>query len=188
MSLSSSTLVAGNLMAFVGSAVLGISNTDHVSTQACPSSAWVWAAGERVYAGLTSAIPAGSNLYPAPTAVSEHVVLPARPDLAEDTIVSSLQVLARLPSGWDGEDAESPKVGAIQDAIRFVRSAGRLASDLHATLHVDGSVNLEIGDGSDGLLEFTGNRRVAYAVKGVRPGVADITQPLAPELVAALSA
>lgn len=106
-----------------------------------------------------------------------------------DPIIAELEELAELPEGWDGENAAAPSRHAINDAASFVRLAGQLAGRLEPTLHVDGSVILEIGDGSDGSLRFKGDGKVIYAFRGrLRGSVVFNRKTIPGPILAALSA
>jgi hypothetical protein len=75
-----------------------------------------------------------------------------------------------LASGWDGENAAAPNPVAIRDAARFLRAIGPEGEHLEPTLHVDGSVILEIEGGSLGSLRFRGDGTIIYSLEGARPG------------------
>lgn len=91
-------------------------------------------------------------------------------DRPEEGLVTALAEFVGLKPGWDGEDAVAPRLDAIFDAIRFVRAAGARGLGLEPTLHVDGSVILELEDGSAGALQFGGAGTIDYAFEGVAPG------------------
>jgi hypothetical protein len=91
-------------------------------------------------------------------------------DRAEADLVKQLSEFSKLSVGWDGESAARPSDDAIDDAIRFVQVAGHLANNLEPTLHADGSVILEVGDGEEGALRFRGDASVIYAIGKVPPG------------------
>jgi len=89
-----------------------------------------------------------------------------------DALVAELEELRELPKGWDGEGAEAPIPDAVAEAVMFVRSVGDyLASRLEPTPDVDGSMLLEIGDGSRGSLRFRGDHTIICAIRGVAPGI-----------------
>jgi len=91
---------------------------------------------------------------------------PKRP---EDALIREVMQFEGLGEGWDGEWAAAPMPAAIRDAARFLYAAGSLAIGLEPTLHTDGSVILEIGDGVEGSFRFKGDRHVICAVEGTRP-------------------
>jgi hypothetical protein len=101
------------------------------------------------------------------TAMSDRAPIIIGAERAEDPAVAELNSLLELGAGWDGEDAAPPHKAAIQDAIHFLYAAGSLATNLSPTLHVDGSVLLELDDGSAGSLRFRGNGTIGYAVRGI---------------------
>lgn len=90
----------------------------------------------------------------------------------EDGLVADLADFLDLDEGWDGEHAAKPSASAVLDATRFVQAAGEWTDRLEATLHVDGSVILEIGDGSEGSLRFKGDGTIIHTARGRKPGAA----------------
>jgi hypothetical protein len=105
------------------------------------------------------------------------------PVAATQTIIGELQELRDLPQGWDGEEAAAPSRDAIDEAIAFVRSAGQLANRLEPTLHADGSVLLEIGDGTRGSLRFKGDHRIIYAIRDRTPGAVPFDGKTIPNVI-----
>jgi hypothetical protein len=101
------------------------------------------------------------------------------------TLAAELRELRGLSEGWDGEAAAAPIPDAINDALSFVRVAGDLTTRLEPTLHVDGSVILEVGDGSEGSLRFRGDHTITYAIRGFTPGVARFDGKTVPEEISA---
>jgi hypothetical protein len=99
-----------------------------------------------------------------------------------DRLVAEIFALQSLRAGWDGELAEEPNEAAIQDARRFVRAAGDIAANLEPTLHADGSVILEVGDGAEGSLRFKGDGTVIFATETDR-GVLEFSEFGIPERV-----
>ncbi len=91
--------------------------------------------------------------------------------LAEDTLAFAIADLRHLENGWDGRDAARPAPAAISEATIFARLAGKYASRLEPTVHADGSVLLEIEDGSEGSFRFRGDGTVVYAINAVGVGV-----------------
>jgi len=87
-----------------------------------------------------------------------------------ERLIGDLAELRDLRADWDGEGAAAPLAAAIDDAISFVRIAGNLAGLLEPTPDVDGSVLLEIGDGSEGSLRFRGDHTIIYAIPSAAPG------------------
>jgi hypothetical protein len=118
----------------------------------------------------------------ASSASTEPVHIPLSPI---STLVAELRELRRLSEGWDGEAAAAPIPDAINDALSFVRAAGDLSTRLEPTLHVDGSVILEVGDGSEGSLRFRGDHTITYAIRGFTPGVARYDGKTVPEEISA---
>lgn len=106
------------------------------------------------------------------TAHSEDVPVAYADLRAEDLLLFDLVALTKLQDGWDGEYGVPPRAEAIRDAVSFVLEAGSKAADLEATPHADGSLLLEIGDGSAGSFRFFGNGQISYAV-GSRHGIAN---------------
>ena len=97
------------------------------------------------------------------TAVSENAPLLVTSEGPADPLIDEIVDFRKLQEGWDGEDAAKPSSAAIRDAVRFIRAAGVFASRLEPTLHVDGSIILEIGDGVEGSFRFKGDHRIVYA-------------------------
>ncbi|GJD96914.1 hypothetical protein [Methylobacterium iners] len=97
------------------------------------------------------------------TAVSDTAPMLVGPHRFEDEVIARIAEFLELEDGWDGEDAAKPTASAVLDAVRFMRSAGDMASRLEPTLHVDGSVILEIEDGAEGSLRFRGDGTIVYA-------------------------
>ena len=88
-----------------------------------------------------------------------------------DALVAELEELRELPEDWDGEGAEAPIPDAINEAVCFARCAGDyLARRLDPTPDVDGSILLEIDDGS-GSFRFRGDNTIIYAIRGAMPGI-----------------
>lgn len=104
------------------------------------------------------------------TAVSEHTPIFIGGVGPEQEVIAQLTEFRSLEHGWDGENAEAPNRTAIREAVRFIRTAGPLAGRLEPTLHTDGSVLLEIEDGLEGVLRFSGDGQITYALRGSRPG------------------
>jgi hypothetical protein len=99
--------------------------------------------------------------------------------IEEDRLISEIEGFLDLGDGWDGENAAKPNVNAIKQAVRFVRAAGELASQLEPGLHVDGSVLLEIGNGIEACICFTPADKIVYSWKGAIPGIIkNITEKL----------
>ncbi len=88
-------------------------------------------------------------------------------------MVAELAGFLKLGEGWDGESAAKPSGPAVLDAIRFIRAIGQQGAILEPTLHVDGSVILEIGEEGEGSLRFKGDGTVLYATGVAGIGIAD---------------
>jgi hypothetical protein len=102
-----------------------------------------------------------------------------------DALVADLQELRELHAGWDGEGAAAPLPEAIRDAMSFVRAAGDLARPFEPTPDVDGSILLEMGDGSEGSLRFRGDHTIVYAIRGVAPGMVRFDGGIIPDVISA---
>lgn len=102
------------------------------------------------------------------TAVSTAAPIILEPEHPEDSLVAELLEFRKLGPGWDGEQAAEPSWQAIRDAARFAHAAGEWCELIDPTLHVDGSVILEIGD--LGSLRFNGDGQVIYALDGIGRG------------------
>lgn len=100
-----------------------------------------------------------------------------------DALVADLQEMRELQKGWDGEEAAAPLREAIRDAILFVRAIGDFARCLEPTPDIDGSILLEIGDGSDGSLRFRGDHTIIYAIRGAAPGIVKFDDEEVPEQI-----
>jgi len=141
---------------------------------------------ERSYGGAPLHIWSPSQV--AGSAVSDGVPIVVGPQRPEDVAAAEIQSFSKLRQGWDGEEAAEPLPASISQALSFIRVAGPLASALEATLHVDGSVLLELGDGADGSLKFNGDGTIAFAIEGHgRDSIAFDGSTLPPELHVALS-
>jgi hypothetical protein len=112
--------------------------------------------------------PASAS-YPSESAVSDTSGLGAISSPSSDTLFLELNELAKLGDGWDGEFAARTDPAALSEAQLFVRVAGSLAQHLEATLHVDGAIILELGDGERGSLRFNGNGTISMAFDGIAP-------------------
>ena len=95
-----------------------------------------------------------------------------------------LAAYRELSAGWDGEAATPPTTAAIDDAMRFVRIAGFADGDVEPTLHVDGSVILEVADDL-GSLRFKGDKQIIYTLSGAGHGVAPFDGFTVPEAIGA---
>ncbi len=122
---------------------------------------------ERSFQGL----PAALRLHFPETVASPEVPLFIGQPRPEDVLVGEVLAFRRLPHGWDGEDAAPPRREALKDAIRFLYSAGSSSLVLEPTLHVDGSVILEVGDGSQGSFRFKGDGQVICSANGMPPSI-----------------
>lgn len=111
------------------------------------------------------------------TAHSEGVSVAYAIQRPEDVLLLDLVALKTLREGWDGEHGLPPRADAIRDAVLFVVEAGSKAADLEATPHADGSLMLEIGDGSMGSFRFLGNGQISYAI-GSKHGMANFDSTL----------
>lgn len=105
------------------------------------------------------------------TSVSESTELALVNDQLHNDFFAELGSYRTLAAGWDGENAAKPSERAISEAARFARIAGGKSNDFEPTLHVDGSVILELSDGQ-GSLRFKGDGQVAYALSEIGYGVA----------------
>jgi hypothetical protein len=105
------------------------------------------------------------------TAVSEEASPVIQPAWPEDDIAAQIAEFRTLPAGWDGEHAARPSRRAIEDAMRFIYMAGSLSKGLEPTVHVDGSVILESGDGEDGSLRFRGDGTIICALASMTPQI-----------------
>ncbi len=118
----------------------------------------------------SQALQSKQAIYPQ-TAISERAPVLFCPHRAGDTLVAQLTVFRNLGVGWDGERAAKPHAEAIRQAARFARLAGELADNLEPTLHVDGSVILEMGD-DVGSFRFKGDGQIIYVLQGAGHGIA----------------
>lgn len=119
------------------------------------------------------------------TAGSDRAMIVVNDRRPSDRLIAVLAEFLALHQGWDGEDAHAPSSTAVLDAIRFINAAGMRALALEPSLHVDGSVLLEIEDGAAGSLRFTGDGSIVYAIKGVGTGSAVFDGYTIPEEVGA---
>jgi hypothetical protein len=79
---------------------------------------------------------------------------------ARTALATSIREFGDLGMGWDGEEAAVPSAKAIADALVFVESMP-FVGDAVATLHVDGTVMLELEGG--GAFRFYGDRGLRIA-------------------------
>lgn len=124
----------------------------------------------------------GNGGYSSPTAGFNAPILVAA-DRPEESMVAAVVDFLDLNPDWDGDGAAAPCAGAVVDAVRFIHAAGSLAEQLEPTLHVDGSVILELEDGGAGSLRFRGDGTVIYALEGVAPGVATFDGYTVPDVI-----
>ena|ERR1044071_8073651 len=79
------------------------------------------------------------------------------------SLLTQIENFETIGYGWDGYEANPPLKAAIDQAMLFVKAAESLADPCEATLHVDGSVILEIDMGDQTYeLRFRGDGRVVY--------------------------
>lgn len=121
----------------------------------------------------------------AATAISEGAPLISDGPRSEDRQLAELQELRLLKAGWDGEGAERPNPKAIHDAKRFVLLAGSLGAGFEPSLHVDGSVVLELPEG--GALQFAGDSHIAFAIVGRAHGIVEFGAEIPDALLQALA-
>jgi hypothetical protein len=122
------------------------------------------------------------------TAISDSAPILLGADSPEDEVIAQIAAFRDLKAGWDGLASPAPNKHAIRQAVRFIRLAGDLAQRLEPTIHADGSILLEIGDGSEGSLKFQGDGQVTYAIQGTSPGTVAFLGSVIPDaLSAALS-
>lgn len=108
-------------------------------------------------------------------------------EAATNFLMAELQELRGLQAGWDGEAAAASNSAAVDDAISFVLAAAvDLTALMEPTLHVDGSVLLEIGDGSEGSLRFKGDHTIIHAIRGFTPGIAGFDGITVPKEISAV--
>lgn len=118
------------------------------------------------------------------TAVSDEAPIVVGPRRAADRVIRELATFRPLSDGWDGENATAPNQSALTDAIHFAHSAVSvpgLASRLDASLHVDGTVLLEIGGDPSGSLCFIGGSRIIYNMDSGVSGLLDFEYDVVPE-------
>lgn len=169
------TAIAQSLAVYLANAELVASTSQQTSRS--PRVEWVL---QRSYmSGGIQLTPANKVI--ASTAVSEAAPLISDGRRPEDQQLAELQEFRGLNAGWDGEGADKPNQRAIRDAMRFVLLAGTLGAHLEPSLHVDGSVLLELAEG--GALQFAGDSRITYAFLGKGRGVADFDGAAIPEAV-----
>lgn len=98
---------------------------------------------------------------------------PPEPKGGEPTLADEICEFGKLQSGWDGENADAPLPAAIADAVRFVEMVGQLS----ATLHVNGHVLLEVGDGGRGSFQFGGDGHWWFSLDGLGRGGSVVHEP-----------
>jgi hypothetical protein len=117
------------------------------------------------------------------SSISDDVDIFVGLERTEDRLISEIEDFRDLCEGWDGEDAAKPNAKAIEQATRFVGAAGELANRLEPSLHVDGSVILEIGNGIEGSIRFMGDDRIIYSAIGIAPSVSRFDGRSVPEVI-----
>ena len=105
------------------------------------------------------------------TAVSEKAPILVGERHADNEVLDEVVSYGDLLEGWDGDQAAKPNADAIYDAVRFIRAVSRLELEITPTLHVDGSVILEVGD--ENSIRFLGNGKTAYVSNDAGFGKAD---------------
>lgn len=169
--------------------VSAVASTD-CAVQELGNVGWVvppFAAFSRTFQGLPVGQFADGRGLRSPTAANDEGILLVMPAQATNSAIDEVLAFRSLPDGWDGERARAPRRKAVNDAVRFLLAAGEDGSGLEPTLHADGSVILEIGDGAQGSFTFRGDRRVICAVEGSVPQtVAFEGRRLPPEVRSAL--
>ncbi len=163
------TLGAYSLAVFLGSAVLAAPNTWGESQ---PDHHVPVATGTFAGSGGWDFLWAGT---PAPaTSVADAVQhIEAEPTETALALEAEIQAYRELRDGWDGERAAAPLAASVNEAALFARRSSGLRETIEPSLHVDGSVILEWGDGIAGSLRFRGDRTIVYATArdghGVEP-------------------
>jgi len=138
----------------------------------------------RTFAGTTPFDPHIVTAIIRQTAQDQETPIVVGADRAEDALLSQLKGLAKLRSGWDGEDADKPSAAAIASAMGFVILAGALAAELDSSPHVDGSIILESEAGLS--LRFFEGGKIAYASLGHGCGEANFDGARIPSEIARL--
>ena len=111
------------------------------------------------------------------TAASETAPIAAAAQRQSDDLLMAISELRDLREGWDGENAAPARPRAITDALHLVAGLGNEAKALEPTLHVNGSVLLEIDGGSGGGLLFSGDGTAAYYIQGFAPSAMQLAAP-----------
>ena len=109
-------------------------------------------------------------------------------------VLDGMGVISALDAGWDGNLGKAPCPVSMAQAREFVSAlsgrrmpGGNLFRLLEPSLHADGCVVLEIGDGGDGWLKFPGDGMVVYSVSGCPDGCMPIGTDMPPCLERTLS-
>jgi hypothetical protein len=139
---------------------------------------------ERSFPGTPSWSPRGryGRFLGEATSVSESATLQIAHDRLVNPVLAELASFRELQPGWDGEEAAKPSAAAINEAARFARIAGITENDLEPTLHVDGSVILEIAE-DIGSLRFKGDGQIIYALSETGYGVVPFDGFTIPEVI-----
>lgn len=106
------------------------------------------------------------------SSATEPVPIWLGPARGEDVLLAELSAYGELDAEWDGEGAAKPRPGAIADAKHFVAAAGTRRLELEPSLHVDGSVILDVVDDA-GSLRFRGDGKIVFALRDVGRGICD---------------
>lgn len=153
------TFSAFSLATYLDSVDLVAATTDYAPRLAAASGEF-----RRSYEGLPANVFAGA------TAVSDEAPIVVGVDRpAEQALVNQIAEFRGLGEGWDGEFAARPSPLAIRDAIKFIRASPLLPATLEPSLHVDGSVILELEDGVKGSLRFRGDGQIICALPSMAP-------------------
>ena len=85
--------------------------------------------------------------------------------------LGKLSKFCEFAPGWDGNRGLPPSKAAVGDAAMFMGAAFQKYNALRfePTLHSDGSVILELGDGSAGSFRFKGDGTVICCADGFPP-------------------
>jgi len=104
-----------------------------------------------------------------------------------DALIGEIQSLAELGVGWDGETAAAPDRRAVALAADLARAVGPDARGLSASLHVDGSVIIDVADGEAGTFRVRGDGTVVYVVPRIGRGTFPAGSPEGAEWIRRLA-
>jgi len=97
--------------------------------------------------------------------------------MGQDALIGEIQSFGSLGAGRDGGTAAAPDPRAIAGAAELARAVGPETPGISASLHVDGSVIIDVADGEAGTFRVKGDGTVVYVVPRIGRGTFPLTCP-----------